>query len=155
MPIRDRKKPRYDALVKLPTSFNATVTVGIHGDGDHSNGMSIVQIGEIHEFGLGVPQRSWLRGWYDERKHLLSKAIAAELQAVITAKAGSLKGKPYLVALKRFAVAVQASIQKRIASNIPPPLSPVTIARKGSSVALIDTGLLRSSITAQVNDEPI
>ena len=40
--------------------------------------------------------------------------------------------------------------EAKIASNIPPALAPETIERKGSSVALIDTGQLRSSITWQV-----
>lgn len=45
------------------------------------------------------------------------------------------------------AVAVSAVQQYISRNNIPPPLSPETIKRKGSSHALIDTGQLRQSIT--------
>jgi hypothetical protein len=41
-------------------------------------------------------------------------------------------------------------IKQRIANGIAPPNSPYTIARKGSSKPLIDTGQLRNSITYQV-----
>src|SRR5262245_20440620 len=36
-----------------------------HEDAD---GATVGEIAEIHEFGLGVPQRSFLRGWVDEDK---------------------------------------------------------------------------------------
>jgi hypothetical protein len=45
---------------------------------------------------------------------------------------------------------VVAMVQARLASNIPPPLKPATIKRKKSSVALIDTGQLRSAVTWKV-----
>jgi hypothetical protein len=41
-------------------------------------------------------------------------------------------------------------IQERIASGIAPANAPSTVAKKGSSTPLIDTGVLRSSITYQV-----
>ena len=41
-------------------------------------------------------------------------------------------------------------IQARISAGIPPPLAESTIARKGSSVPLIDTGQLRSAVTYEV-----
>ncbi len=50
--------------------------------------------------------------------------------------------------LKKVAMTLERAIKLKITSNIPPPLAPETIARKGSSVALIDTGLLRSQIAA-------
>ena len=53
-------------------------------------------------------------------------------------------------ALNQVGAAVAGMVQAKIASNIPPALAPETIERKGSSVALIDTGQLRSSITWQV-----
>lgn len=101
-------------------------------------------IAEIHEFGLGVPERSFIRAWFDANQDKIKKAIAAAMQQVI-------KGKyTKEVALERLGALFASQIQARISSNIPPPLAPSTIKRKGSSVALIDTGQLRSAITYRI-----
>lgn len=41
-------------------------------------------------------------------------------------------------------------IVRKVETNIPPPLSPETIKRKGSSVALYDTGEMFSQIDADI-----
>lgn len=41
-------------------------------------------------------------------------------------------------------------IVRKVETNIPPPLSPETILRKGSSVALYDTGEMFSQIDADI-----
>lgn len=41
-------------------------------------------------------------------------------------------------------------IVRKVETNIPPPLSPETIQRKGSSVALYDTGEMFSQIDADI-----
>lgn len=127
--------------------FSGTVMTGVHGDdGGKLNGLlTISEIAEIHEFGLGVPERSWLRAWFDEREGNFPAAIKAELEAAM--KAGE---KTFEPALDRFGVTTQGSIQKRISDFIPPENSPVTIARKGSSTPLIAEGLFRSAILSKV-----
>ncbi|MDF7681191.1 hypothetical protein PT300_11600 [Enterobacteriaceae bacterium ESL0689] len=44
-------------------------------------------------------------------------------------------------------------VKRKIQSGIAPPLDPKTIARKGSSRPLIDTGNLLQSITYEVRDK--
>ncbi len=51
-------------------------------------------------------------------------------------------------ALTKLGMTLERAMKQKITSNIPPPLKPDTIKRKGSSVALIDTGLMRSLIAA-------
>ena len=123
------------------------ITIGIHaadGDAAHGeDGVTVAEIGAFHEFGAAtVPQRSFIRGWYDEAlasgelRDLFASQMKLVLQGKLTeAQAG-----------ERIALACQASVQKRIVKHIPPPLAQSTIDRKGSSTPLIDTGQLRASI---------
>jgi hypothetical protein len=48
--------------------------------------------------------------------------------------------------LNRLGLVAVGDIQEAIGSNTPPPLAPATIARKGSSRTLVDTGALRQSV---------
>lgn len=108
--------------------------------------LTIGEIGAIHEFGLGTaPRRSFLADWADEKRADI-EAIALKAGSAIAR--GKLDGAQALEQIGAWAV---GSIQERMASNIPPPLAPATIQRKGSSVALIDTGQLRASISYRVD----
>lgn len=102
---------------------------------------SVGLIATVHEFGLGVPRRSWLRDWFDGSRARAQSAMVTLLQK-----------NPTNVerAFEQLGLWAVGQIQQRIARRIPPPNSDATIARKGSDVPLIDTGQLRSSITYQV-----
>lgn len=108
---------------------------------------SLLEVAAMHEFGApgaNIPQRSFIRGTVD--------AKAAEIAAKQTALAkqvaeGELDPR---VALERLGASVAGMVQTRIAEGIDPPNAPATVAAKGSSTPLIDTGQLRSSITWQV-----
>lgn len=146
MTISDRRSTTYDRIVSPPAG--ARVTAGIlerEGSAAHpdAKGLTIAALAEIHEFGLGVPERSFIRAWFDQHQ--------PEIVAVLKGRlAEAARGRiSYDDAINQFALWVQGSIQRRIRDGIPPPLAPETIRRKGSSVPLIDTGVLRSSITAK------
>lgn len=121
-----------------------------HEDADgEPSGLTVGEIAEIHEFGLGsVPRRSFLAGWADENADQIKTVITRGGQALARGKLGSIDQL-----LEQIGVWAVGSIQARIATNIPPPLSPITIQRKGSSVALIDSGQLRSSISYKVDED--
>ena len=106
--------------------------------------LTVGEVGEIHEFGLGVPRRSFLADWYDEKRDEIKTVTVKGARALVK---GSVTGDEALNQIGSWAV---GSIQTRIAGNIPPILAPSTIARKGSSVALINTNQLRSSISHEV-----
>ena len=113
----------------------------IHADGD----LTTAAIAAIHEFGLGnVPERSWLRGYIDQNRIEIDRMMRLTAAKVA-------RGMPKALALKQLGVWLQAQIQKRIADGIDPPNAPSTIAQKGSSKPLIDTGQLRSSISHEVD----
>jgi len=56
-------------------------------------------------------------------------------------------------ALFRLAQEARNDVLDRIDSGIDPPLKDSTIARKGSSLPLVDKGILRASITGIVRKE--
>jgi hypothetical protein len=125
------------------------VDVGIIGDAAGAavpdTDMTVATLAEIHEFGLGVPPRSFLRAWADADAAKIEKAWSRLVQSVI-------KGDRTLdQALEQFGLWAQGQVQQFIAdSRVEPPLSEARIKAKGSSIPLIHTGQLRSSITYEV-----
>jgi hypothetical protein len=136
-------------LVRTVTDKSPRVVdVGIIGDtagASTPGGMTVGTLAEIHEFGLGVPQRSFLRAWADADRAKIDRVWGALLRKV-------LKSELTLdQALEQFGIWAQGQVQQFIAdSRVQPPLDQRTIDAKGSSVPLIDTGQLRSSITYEV-----
>lgn len=130
----------------LATAGASKVAVGIHEDaGLHEGtGLSMAELGAIHEFGLGnVPERSFLRSWASERGEELVIERAQMVESDL------LKGQATQT-LNKLGLLAVGEVQQRMALGTPPPNEPATIARKGSSVPLIDTGALRQSITYKV-----
>ena len=126
------------------------VTVGIHankgatphkGKGKDERPLTILEVGYVNEFGLGVPERSFIRAWFDAAKPE-NVALAQRMLRRI------LKGQISLeTALEQMGASFVGAIQKRIALGVPPPNAPATIAAKGSSKPLIATGQMRQSVT--------
>jgi phage gpG-like protein len=120
------------------------------GDAKHGdNLLSIIELAAIHEFGspaASIPERSFIRATLAKHRGELV-AISQKLAQ------GLLKGKfdadAVLKILGEWAVAkVRAEITT--GDGIPPPLKPRTIARKGSSRPLVDTGRLLGAIAYEI-----
>lgn len=128
------------------------VAVGIQGseaaDQYPDGAMTNVRLGAIHEFGTAdgrVPERSFIRSTFDAeggfkvRMNKLAKAALAGASAI---------GQLMLIGEQ-----ARAAILRKIKSNIPPPLKPVTIKRKkGETTSLINTGQLWNSISYMIVD---
>lgn len=110
-----------------------------HGADD----LTVADVARWAEFGIGQPQRSWLRGTVAARRAQIEERMRIESRAVLEGK------RTQEQALSRLGVFIVGLIQERIAAGIDPPNAQATIDRKGSSTPLIDTGQLRSSITSQ------
>ena len=128
------------------------VTVGVQADiGDQQHvgsKLTVLDIATIHEFGLGNnPERSFIRATFDENQEQNLELIYRLAQLVVDGKLTREQ------ALNQLGLRFQAQVIDRINSNIPPPLAPATIKRKGSSLALVDTGQLKSSITYRIEQE--
>lgn len=114
---------------------------GAHGDGKLTN----AQLASIHEFGLGrVPARPFIAPPFLEKK-------AEHLAAIRKAHKEFLRtGNPdvFLMALELEGQKIVANQRAYVTAGpgIPPPLAPATIARKGSSRPLVDTGQMIRSL---------
>lgn len=137
-----------ERLVSKLRKNRASVSVGIteeSGAKQHSEAASISEIATIHEFGLGVPERSWLRGWFDESRAENAEQIKKATKAVIEGRISEED------ALELLGMKFVGAIKERISGGGSlAPNSPQTIARKGSSVPLVDEGRFISSITHEV-----
>lgn len=135
---------------KLPSRGRTEITVGVHSDdANHTHGSgdgtTVGDIATWMEFGTQtVPQRSFIRAWFDERQDFIASTLRTQFQAVLDGR------RPVEQAAERVALAFEGDVKQRILRNIPPPLAPATIKRKGSSLALVDTGQLRNAIRAIV-----
>ncbi len=153
--VKDDRR-RWDRLRRVLKDANSAVEVGVRGDGKERQGAgpSNVQLATIHEFGLTIsyqdrpdvviPQRSFIRSTADDnlRKY---RALLKRVGGQVVAGDLKLDQAMDLVGLK-----VAADMRAKIRNGIPPANADATIARKGSSKPLIDTGQLLGSITHKV-----
>jgi hypothetical protein len=123
----------------------AAVLVGVQGkeaqEGHQGGKETVGEIASRHELGLGVPERSWLRDWVDENRGVIRTDLRNAMTQVLRGRLTKDQ------AMEILGVKYVGLIQTRIANGIEPPNAPSTIARKGSSTPLIDTGQLRSAVT--------
>lgn len=137
---------------KMRRAFNTgggRVLVGIQGKNAQidRDGLTNVVLGMIHEFGTidgDIPERSFIRATIDANIDKYFK-VTAKLSAKVVV--GEMTEKR---ALEILGLLVVSDIQGFIEAGIAPALKPATIARKGSSVPLIDTSVLKNSITSEV-----
>lgn len=131
------------------TEKTPTIKIGVHakdGADDYGDGVTVLEVAIWNEFGTdNVPERSFIRAWFDENREKCRRAMAKMLEAVIAGK--YTKEQAVELVAQRFV----GEIQRRMAAGIAPPLAPETIRRKGSDKPLIDTGQLRSSISYSIN----
>lgn len=137
-------------LARAGVSGTLQVTVGIHadegGEGHGDSGLTVAAVAAFHEFGFGVPQRSWLRDTIDAEEADLKRFMRQLGKAMISNRR---RLRPRR-ALELFGLRVETAIRKRIRDGIPPELAPATVAAKGSTTPLIDTGQTIQSIASKV-----
>lgn len=144
--------------VKLLGEMGGVCHVGVQGQQAAANhqhsGLTVAQIANVHEFGkvihqprmkrtIVIPARSFLRATVDEYQEAITRREVLLSQGVLYGKFELRAG------LELFGMYVVGLIQQRMANGILPANRPSTIARKGSSKPLIDTGQLRNSVTWQ------
>lgn len=123
------------------------IKVGIFGSDEY------VMIANVHEFGARIrngkgytiiPERSFMRSTFDENNGEWINFFESQLKLLLN---GRLEAKTLC---ERLGARMVADIQKKIKEIDTPPNAPSTIAQKGSSNPLIDTGGLRQRITYKV-----
>lgn len=123
---------------------------GVLGTGTHKKGeLSLVELALIHELGApgaGIPERSFIRSSFEAHR---PEYIALLKKFLPKVQSGQLS---IVQVLGLIGAKMAADMKKGITTGagIPPPLKPATIAAKGSSRPLLDTGQLVNSITYTV-----
>jgi len=111
--------------------------------------LTLVEVATFNEFGTSdghVPERSFIRAWFDAEEPKLREMLVTLMQRAIK---GDMTQKQVLDQMGAYCV---GAIQQRIADGIPPENAPRTIARKHSSKPLINTGQLRSAISYEIRE---
>lgn len=144
MTVRDIDRGWKRIRRQLTKFDGAAVIVGIQSDEPpRAGGTSMALVAAANEFGTDdghVPERSFLRSTMDENRTRYFR-LARDLHDDV------IRGKIRIwPALSRIGQKAQADVQKKIVDLRDPPNAPSTIARKGSSNPLIDTGAMRQSI---------
>lgn len=117
--------------------------------GQEADGTSLADVLAFQEFGTAtIPERRPLRATFETKRAELGRVAEAAAKQVV------LHGMPVVKAIGLIgawgASAVKATITQ---GDLPPPLAPATVAAKGSSKPLVDTGRLLGAITWAVVDE--
>lgn len=132
----------------IDNAGRASVAVGLPsekvGGEVYGNGETVISVGAAHEYGAGVPRRSFLRAPFQINKGIMDAAIADQFRAVAE------KGRPVdkalgLVGFTATNIVSDAFVTRGFGTW--PDISQLTKDIKGSSQVLIDTGTLRNSIT--------
>lgn len=131
------KSKRLKVKVGLPQE---TASGKAYGDG-----ISVLQVGIWHEYGTkDIPMRSFIRAPFVEKREDVNKYISSQFNNVFE------DGTDAEIALGRIGVKgtnICKEAFKTKGFGKWSALKPATIKDKGSSGILIDTGLLRNSIT--------
>ena len=129
--------------IKIATTHE--VNIGIAQDiGQYPNGEKVVDVGRRHEFGIGVPRRSFLRMPFIVKQNIIDKAIATSWKKITDGKSTALKEFGILgiigqnISKDAFATSGFGKWEK---------LKPATVKAKGSDEILLDTSKLVQSIT--------
>lgn len=132
----------YKALLATLRSIDGVeITVGIPQDA----GEDLIVYAAAQEFGTDtIPERSYLRATLAMNSKTYQKLLRRALMKTLRT------GTPFVFTARDVAKRMEQDIKTRIYAGIQPPLEPETIAAKGSSTPLIDTGRLVQSITSQV-----
>jgi hypothetical protein len=140
----DKLKRKLDALIAGLASGNNTVKVGFLSKATYPDGKPVAMIAAIQDFGApsrGIPPRPFFRNMIRDN----SKAwpgIMANLLATTnydTDKTLNLMGE-----------GIKGQLQQSIRDTNTPTLSPKTVARKGFSKPLIDTGHMINSVDWEI-----
>ena len=138
---------------QLKIASKASVDVGIIGDKVggtvYEGGQTILEVGAQHEYGAGVPQRSFIRLPFEVKKNDLAKYIKVMYASIMNGKRNTSDALG-LVGVKANNIVIDAF--ETGGFGMWPPLSLDTIEAKGSSQILVDTGVLRRSVTWRVNN---
>lgn len=148
-PVKRTGQTLADVVKRIQDS---AVTVGIHSDAgmhDEAEGMTVAQIGAIHEFGGGnSPERSFLRSTLSKKRAKYISGIQKIAKSAIQGKRDARDGMGLL------GRQAEGDIKLTIRDMKDPPNAPSTIRqKKGIDNPLIDSGQMLNSIRWQYGEQ--
>lgn len=121
---------------------NPSLEVGFFETARYPDGQFVASIASKNEYGsYNTPPRAFFRNAISNYGDSWGETAFKFFKNAEANKALGMLGE-----------VVRSDIVKSIDRTLTPPNSPVTIARKGSSHPLIDTGLLRASVNFEVKE---
>jgi len=110
----------------------------------YRNGSTIIEVGAKHEYGIGLPRRSFLRMPLAIKGKELGKAIESEYKQILENNKSVDKALG-LIGARAYNIIQQAFLTSGFGQW--QSLSDYTVAMKESSRILIDTGILKNAVT--------
>jgi hypothetical protein len=136
---------------RLQEMKGASVKVGFQ-DGetrtDEGEISSMAMVAAVNEFGTEdgrIPERSFMRSTFDEKRDQIARSLAGEAKAIIDGR------KTVALSLGLIGQKHQDDVIRKIRSHPPPPNAESTIKAKESSGTLIDSGQMAQSVRYQVD----
>ena len=142
MAKKGRKNRAANAILQeLEELAGLQVKIGFQSGQDQSEGgVDIANIAAWNELGTEhIPSRPFMRNSVDNNEDTIKAMAQAQLKAVVGEKSAQ-------EALQAIGVMQVGLVQNEIRNGNFEPNLPATIARKGSSTPLIDTGQMRQSV---------
>ena len=150
--VKSNAKELFHFIEAWKYFYETEVVVGITKDSDVGrDGITNAELLFLHEHGIpsrNVPARPALKPALKDREvqrkiaSLMRRGMAA---ALLTGNRDACE-RMY----EKAGMLGRDAVKNYIRQGIPPPNSPATVARKGSSTPLIDTGSMLNSITYEV-----
>lgn len=111
----------------------------------YPDGTAVAYVATIHEFGVGpIPARPFMRPAVAEHGQEWLDQLAAGARASLNG------GQSPAQVMELVALGAAGNVAEAIQAVTSPALKPVTVARKGSTKPLIDTGQMFQSVTGKV-----
>lgn len=135
-------------LERVPEEFEGLVAqIGFPSGQHYPDGTNVAFVASVHEFGapgVNIPARPFMRPTVSAKKDTWVKTIRNGIPKVVTGKMTAFD------VLDLVGIQGAADVQESISKVTSPPLSPITIARKGSAKPLVDTGQMIASVRNSV-----
>lgn len=120
------------------------VVVGFMGNKTYPEGQTVVEVATVNELGSSdIPARPFMRQMADHNADKIQLACGDMGKAIAD-------GQSAQTAMEDLGDLLKGMVQDEITFGEFAPNAPATIARKGSSHPLIDTGLMRGSVESKV-----
>lgn len=128
---------------ELKKAAKADVYAGLFEEDVYENGQNVAEVGAYNEYGTStIPARPFIRPALDN--DFSSRVLKTEEKKLLSSMWRGTKTAAKLN--EGLAELIVEKIKHNIETLTDPPLSPVTIKKKGSDKPLIDTGLMLASV---------